>query len=133
MTPNHYCFQFRITRSKEIFLSKCRLYHVEMLMVNGGKYNSSIGIKLPNGTYEGTIGKDRLFWVRPGKGSLKRILQDKSVESKHYQHLCQTVGQKKKKKKKTGTLVLYLTFLSSIMRTSFQCICSGTYFYFHFF
>ena len=69
-------------------------------MVNGGKYNASIGIKLPNGTYEGTIGKDRLFWVRPGKGSLKKILQDKSVESKHYQHLCQAVGQKKKKKKK---------------------------------
>ena len=75
-----------------MFLSKCRLYHVEMLMVYGGKYHASIGIKLPNGTFEGPIGKDRLFWVRPGKGSLKKILQSKNAESKYYQHLCPAVG-----------------------------------------
>ena len=65
------CFYFRTKKSKELFLSKCLLYRVEMLMVYGGKYNASIGIKLPNGTFEGPIGKDRLLWVRPGKGSLK--------------------------------------------------------------
>ncbi|KAK2567948.1 hypothetical protein P5673_007842, partial [Acropora cervicornis] len=68
------------TKSKEKLLSKCRLYRVEMLMVYGGKYNASIGIMLPNGTFEEPIGKDRLFWVRPGKGSLKKILQSKNAE-----------------------------------------------------
>ena len=82
-----------------MFLSKCRLYHVEMLMVYGGKYHASIGIKLPNGTFEGPIGKDRLFWVRPGKGSLKKILQSKNAESKYYQHLCPAVGHTGVKKK----------------------------------
>ncbi|XP_067029378.1 uncharacterized protein [Acropora muricata] len=77
----------RITKSKEIFLSKCRLYRVEVLMACRGKYHAaSIGVKLPNGTYEEPIGKDRLFWVRPGKGSPKKILQSKNVESKHYHH-----------------------------------------------
>ena len=33
----------------------------------GGKDSASIGIKLPNGTYERPIGKNRLLWVRPGK------------------------------------------------------------------
>ena len=55
-----------------MLLSKCRLYRFEMLMVYRGRDNASIGIKLPNGTYEGPIGKDRLFWVRPGKGSPKK-------------------------------------------------------------
>ena len=75
-----------------MFLSKCRLYRVEMLMVYRGKYNASIGIKLPNGTYEGPIRKDRLFWVRPGKSSPKTILQSKNVESKHYHRLCPALG-----------------------------------------
>mgnify|MGYP007094289035 CR=1 FL=1 len=81
------CFHFRITKSKEIFVSKCRLYRVEMLMAYRRKYNASIGIKLPNGTFERPIGKDRLFWVRPGKGSPKKILQSKNAESK-YNHTC---------------------------------------------
>ena len=34
----------------------------------GGRDSASVGIKLPNGTYERPIGKSRLFWVRPGKG-----------------------------------------------------------------
>ena len=33
-----------------------------------GQDSASVGIKLPNGTYERPIGKSRLFWVRPGKG-----------------------------------------------------------------
>ena len=33
----------------------------------GGKDGASVGIKLPNGTYERPIGKNRLLWVRPGK------------------------------------------------------------------
>ena len=86
MTLKSCCFHFR-TKSKEKLLSKCRLYRVEMLMVYGGKYNASIGILLPNGTFEEPIGKDRLFWVRPGKGSLKKILQSKNAESK-YNHTC---------------------------------------------
>ena len=37
-------------------------------MVQYGENDSaSVGIKLPNGTYERPIGKNRLFWVRPGK------------------------------------------------------------------
>ena len=34
----------------------------------GGKDSASMGIKLPNGTYERPIGKSRLLWVRPGEG-----------------------------------------------------------------
>ena len=34
----------------------------------GGPDSASVGIKLPNGTYERPIGKSRLLWVRPGKG-----------------------------------------------------------------
>ena len=33
----------------------------------GGKDCLSVGMKLPNGTYERPIQKARLFWVRPGK------------------------------------------------------------------
>ena len=56
-------------KSKETFLSKCYFYRVEMHMVQyGGKDGASMGIKLPNGTYERPIGKNRLLWVRPGKG-----------------------------------------------------------------
>ena len=86
MTLKSCCFHFR-TKSKETLLSKCRLYRVEMLMVYRGKYNASIGIMLPNGSFEEPIGKDRLFWVRPGKGSIKKILQSKNAESK-YNHTC---------------------------------------------
>jgi len=32
----------------------------------GGKDGASVGIKLPNGTYERPIGKNRLVWIRPG-------------------------------------------------------------------
>ena len=67
-------------------------------MAYGGTYNASIGIKLPNGTYEGPIGKDRLFWVRPGKGSIKKILQSKNAESKLFEHLRQAVGHSGAKK-----------------------------------
>ena len=34
----------------------------------GGRDSASVGIKLPNGTYERPIRSSRLLWVRPGKG-----------------------------------------------------------------
>ena len=39
-----------------------------MVQKFGGKDSASMGIKLPNGTYERPVGKNRLLWVRPGKG-----------------------------------------------------------------
>ena len=33
-----------------------------------GTDSASVGIKLPNGTFERPVGKNRLLWVRPGKG-----------------------------------------------------------------
>ncbi|XP_067042179.1 uncharacterized protein [Acropora muricata] len=54
-------------KSNETFLSKCQFYLVEMHMVQyKGNDSASVGIKLPNGTYERPIGKNRLLWVRPG-------------------------------------------------------------------
>ena len=37
----------------------------------GEKDSASVGIKLPNGTYERPMGKNRLLWVRPGKGLIQ--------------------------------------------------------------
>ena len=36
------------------------------MVQHGGPDSASVGIKLPNGTYERPIGKNRLHWVRPG-------------------------------------------------------------------
>ncbi|XP_044171792.1 uncharacterized protein LOC122956186, partial [Acropora millepora] len=59
--------RFPQQKSKEILLSKCHLHRLEMLMVQyGWKDSASVGIKLPNGTYEQPIGKNRLLWMRPG-------------------------------------------------------------------
>ena len=68
------CFlRFPQQKSNEIFLSKCRLYRMEMLMKqDAGRDSASVGIRLPNGSYERPIGNNRLFWVLPGKCSLKR-------------------------------------------------------------
>ena len=68
------CFvRFPQQKSNEIFLSKCHLYRMEMLMKqDAGRDSASVGIKLPNGSYERPIGNNRLFWVLPGKCSLKR-------------------------------------------------------------
>ena len=38
------------------------------MVQHGGLDSASVGIKLPNGTYERPIGKNRLLRVRPGKG-----------------------------------------------------------------
>ncbi|XP_073235542.1 uncharacterized protein [Porites lutea] len=55
--------------SKEIWLSKCQSYSLELLMRQfGGKDGASVGMKLPNGTFIGPITEDHLFWVRPGVG-----------------------------------------------------------------
>ena len=129
MTLKSCCFHFR-TKSKEKLLSKCRLYRVEMLMVYGGKYNASMGIMLPNGTFEEPIGKDRLFWVRPGKVVLKRFYKAKMLK---VNTTTLVPSSRSHGSEKNCTLVVYLTFLSFMKCTSFRCICSGTNFYFEFF
>ena len=67
------CFaRFPQQKSNEIFLSKCHLYRMEMLMKQAaGSDSASVGIRLPNGSYERPIGNNRLFWVLPGKCSIK--------------------------------------------------------------
>ena len=63
-----YCFRFpSLQTSKEIWLSKCHLYPMETLMKQAKvKDCVSVGMKLPNGTYERPINEAHLFWVRPG-------------------------------------------------------------------
>ena len=38
------------------------------MVQHGGLDSASVGVKLPNGTYERPIGNNRLLRVRPGKG-----------------------------------------------------------------
>ncbi|XP_067041821.1 uncharacterized protein [Acropora muricata] len=74
--------RFPEQKSKEISLSKCHFYRLEMHMVqHGGSDSASVGIKLPNGTYERPIGKNRLHWVRPGNSFvdvkiLKKVIME---------------------------------------------------------
>ena len=86
------CFvRFPQQKSNEIFLSKCHLYRMEMLMKHAaGRDSASVGIRLPNGSYERPIGNNRLFWVLPGKCT--------SCKSKktNKQHQNQTKQQKRK-------------------------------------
>ena len=54
--------------SKEIWLRKCQLYSVELLIKqSGGSDCASVRMKLPNGTYKGLITGAHTFWVKPGK------------------------------------------------------------------
>ena len=67
-----FCVRFSrfpsLQTSKEIWLKKCQLYSVELLMKQSGASDcASVGMKLPNGTYEGPITAAHLFWVKPGK------------------------------------------------------------------
>lgn len=64
---------------------------MEMLMKqDAGGDSASVGIRLPNGSYERPIGNNRLFWVLPGKyASLKS-------EKNNKQHQNQTNQQKRK-------------------------------------
>ena len=67
-----FCVRFfrflSLQTSKEIWLKKCQLYSVELLMrQSGGSDCASVGMKLPNGTYKGPITAAHLFWVKPGK------------------------------------------------------------------
>ena len=67
-----FCVRFfrfpSLQASKEIWLKKCQLYSVELLMKqSGGSDCAFLGMKLPNGTYEGPITAAHLFWVKPGK------------------------------------------------------------------
>ena len=70
--PNSLCVRFfrfpSQQTSKEIWLSKCQLYSLELLkqQFTGGDC-ASVGMKLPNGTYKRPITEDYLFWVRSGK------------------------------------------------------------------
>ncbi|XP_031570827.1 uncharacterized protein LOC116305127 isoform X2 [Actinia tenebrosa] len=53
--------------SLPIFLSKCNLYKLEMLMKQDSSTDcASAGMRLPNGTFERPIPMKRLFYVRPG-------------------------------------------------------------------
>ena len=70
--PNSLCVRFfrfpSQQTSQEIWLSKCQLYSLELLMKQSGVSDcASVGMKLPNGTYKSPITEDHLFWVRPGK------------------------------------------------------------------
>ena len=70
--PNSLCVRFfrfpSQQTSQEIWLSKCKLYSLELLMKQSGVSDcASVGMKLPNGTYKSPITEDHLFWVRPGK------------------------------------------------------------------
>ena len=70
--PNSLCVRFfrflSQQTSKGIWLSKCQLYSLELLMKQSGESDcASVGMKLPNGTYKSPITEDHLFWVRPGK------------------------------------------------------------------
>ena len=67
-----FCVRFSrfpsLKASKEIWLKKCQLYSVELLIKqSGGSDCASVGMKLPNGTYKGPITAAHLFWVKPGK------------------------------------------------------------------
>ena len=67
-----FCVRFSrfpsLQASKEIWLKKCHLYSVELLIKqSGGSDCASVGMKLPNGTYKGPITAAHLFWVKPGK------------------------------------------------------------------
>ncbi|XP_031561610.1 uncharacterized protein LOC116297509 isoform X2 [Actinia tenebrosa] len=53
--------------SSPVPLSTCHLYKVVLLMKQGiGKDCASVGMRLPNGTYERPIPSRRLYWVNPG-------------------------------------------------------------------
>ena len=67
-----FCVRFfrfpSLQASKEIWLKKCQLYSVELLMKqSGGSDCAKLGMRLPSGTYEGPITAAHLFWVKPGK------------------------------------------------------------------
>ena len=67
-----FCVRFfrfpSLQASKEIWLKKCQLYSVELLMKQSGASDcASLGMKLPNGTYKSPITAAHLFWVKPGK------------------------------------------------------------------
>ena len=76
----------------------------------GGPDSASVGIKLPNGTYERPIGKSRLFWVRPGKG-FSQINAWMEIKT------CLAVGHAQVKKEQW-----FLYYFCVIHKTRFWCI-----------
>ena len=72
ITRTRFCVRFfrfpSLQISKEIWLRKCHLYSVELLIKqSGGSDCASVRMKLPNGTYKGLITAAHIFWVKPGK------------------------------------------------------------------
>ena len=68
-----------------------------------GQDSASVGIKLPNGTYERPIGKNRLHWVRPG---IKGFSQTKAWKLKLPSPCCGSCIVHKR----AGILVLFFFF-----------------------
>lgn len=53
--------------SQRVFMSHCSLYKLEMLLKRStGLGHASLGMTLPNGTFEGPINHKRLYSVYPG-------------------------------------------------------------------
>ncbi|PFX21360.1 G-protein coupled receptor GRL101 [Stylophora pistillata] len=120
--------------SEEIWLSKCHFYFIETLMKQGGgKDCLSVGMKLPNGTYERPIQKPRLFWVRPGvthvdfkTNSLPRVVrtgQEFSIQAT-YKHCCRGSHCP------TCPIQLYFKFAgkTSLIHSSLKVDCQENYF-----
>ena len=80
-----------------------------------GQDSASVGIKLPNGTYERPIGKNRLHWVRPG---IKGFSQTKAWKLKLPSPCCGSCIVHKR----AGILVLFFFFVVVIHKRDFWCI-----------
>jgi len=53
--------------SKPIFLSRCRLYKIEVFMTEQELDDHlSVGIKFPNGQEQKPMDATNLFWLKPG-------------------------------------------------------------------
>ena len=65
---NNISYRFpALQTSRETWLSNCRFYYMEALMKQSGvKDCLSVGMRLPNGTYERPITGQHLYWIRPG-------------------------------------------------------------------
>ncbi|XP_048584250.1 uncharacterized protein LOC5517652 isoform X2 [Nematostella vectensis] len=68
-------------KSRPVSLSQCHLYKIELLMKQGLNNDcASVGMRLPNGTYERPIPAHRLFWVNPGTRQISFKLISKELD-----------------------------------------------------
>ena len=68
--------RFSLQASPPIILNKCHLYSLEGLMKQtGGGDSMSVGMRLPNGTYERPIPGKRVFWIRPGSNCKVKLVR----------------------------------------------------------